>query len=215
MVDSLKINEIFYSIQGESTFAGEPCAFVRLAYCDLRCTYCDTEYAFHDGRDMSFTDILNEIGKFNCNLVEVTGGEPLLQKNVLPFMTILCDDGYQVLLETSGHVDISVVDERVVRIMDIKCPGSGESGKVLWDNIKHLSVIDQVKFVISHREDYEWARNMVNKYDLKSCNAVLFSPVFGKMDNRRLAEWILEGRLPVRFHIQMHKYIWEANRRGV
>jgi 7-carboxy-7-deazaguanine synthase len=164
---------------------------------------------------MNFTEILDEVSKYNCNLVEVTGGEPLLQRNVIPFMKLLCDKGYKVLLETSGHVDISEVDNRVIKIMDIKCPGSGESEKVLWDNVNHLSSGDQIKFVISDRNDYQWAKDVVKKYELDSNYTVLFSPVFGEMDNRNLAEWILQDKLSVRYQIQMHKYIWEPDQRGV
>ncbi len=215
MAESLRINEIFYSLQGESTFAGKPCIFIRLSFCSLRCNYCDTEYAFHEGRDMPFMEIIAEIEKYDCQLVEVTGGEPLLQKQIIPFLKILCDKGYQVLLETSGHVDISPVDERIIKIMDIKCPGSGESEKVMWENIPHLSENDQVKFVISDKEDYEWAKKILSKYKLSSKQTILFSPVFGKLNNDQLANWILKDHLPVRFQLQMHKYIWAPEQRGV
>lgn len=210
----LRINEIFYSIQGESTYAGLPCVFVRLTYCNLRCTYCDTEYAFFEGDWMGFEAILAEIKKYKCNLVEVTGGEPLLQNEVLPFMQLLCDAGYEVLLETAGHKDISAVDKRVRRIMDIKCPSSGESGKMRYENIELLNINDQVKFVIGNREDYLFAREKVYEFHLTDICTVLFSPVFG-LKLQDLADWVLQDHLPVRMQLQMHKYIWTPETRGV
>ena len=212
---TLKINEIFFSIQGESTYAGLPCVFVRLTYCNLRCTYCDTSYAFTEGRDMTLEEILTQVEGYGCRLVEITGGEPLLQKNVYPLMTELCDRGYQVLLETGGHMSIRTVDSRVVRIMDIKCPSSGESDKNDWSNIEALTARDEVKFVIGNREDYEWAKRILFQHKLNERCTVLFSPVFNALPNRQLAEWILEDKLPVRFQLQLHKYIWEPDRRGV
>ena len=213
--DALRINEIFFSIQGESSHAGRPCVFVRLTWCNLRCSYCDTEYAFFEGDFRRFDQIIKEIETYNCRLVEITGGEPLLQENVIPFMTMLCDQGYEVLIETGGHMDISLIDPRVARIMDIKCLGSGESEKVLWENIGHLRPTDEVKFVIGDRADYEWARRVIDEYQLNQKCTVLFSPVFGRMDNITLAEWILDDRLNVRFQLQMHKYIWHPAQRGV
>ncbi len=214
--DTVKINEIFYSIQGESSNAGRPCVFVRLSGCDLRCVYCDTQYAYDEGQKMTLADIMEKVSSYNCNLIEITGGEPLLQKNVLPFMTRLCDAGYEVLLETGGHHDISGVDRRVRRIMDIKCPSSGESAKNRWENIDHLKQTDEVKFVIGGREDYQWALNVISKYKLNNICPVLFSPVYGKMNLRQLAEWILQDSLPnVRMQLQMHKYIWPTEQRGV
>ncbi len=212
---TLKVNEIFYSIQGESTYAGLPCVFVRLTYCNLRCTYCDTAYAFNEGDDLTIEEILARVEAFRCNLVEVTGGEPLVQKNSLSLLRALCDAGYEVLLETGGHMDIAPVDKRVKRIMDIKCPSSGESGKVRWQNIDLLTSEDQVKFVIGDRADFEFARDTVRKYQLDEKCAVLFSPVFGRLENKTLAEWILEEHLPVRMQLQMHKYIWPPDQRGV
>ncbi len=211
----LKVNEIFYSIQGESTYAGLPCVFIRLTYCNLRCAYCDTEYAFYEGANLTFDQILEKVKQFGCNLVEVTGGEPLVQKNALFLMTLLCDAGYEVLLETGGHIDISGVDARVKRIMDIKCPSGGESDKMLLSNIEHLRNSDQVKFVIGDRRDFDYAAEIVRKYRLTEKCPVLFSPVFGKLENKTLAEWILDERLPVRMQIQLQKYIWDAQRRGV
>ncbi len=212
---TLKVNEIFYSLQGESTYAGLPCVFVRLTYCNLRCTYCDTTYAFYEGEDLTIEEILARVEAFRCNLVEVTGGEPLVQKNSLSLLRALCDAGYEVLLETGGHMDIAPVDKRVKRIMDIKCPSSGESAKVRWQNIDLLTSEDQVKFVIGDRADFEFARDTVFKYKLHEKCPVLFSPVFGRMENKTLAEWILEEHLPVRMQLQMHKYIWPPEQRGV
>jgi len=213
--ESLRIVEIFFSIQGESSRAGEPCIFIRLTYCNLRCTWCDTTYSYFEGREMTFAEILTEIAGYECRLVEITGGEPLIQENILPFMTLLCDKGYEVLIETGGHMDISVTDERVVRVMDIKCPLSGEAEKNRWENIGHLKPADEVKFVIGDRNDYEWAREVLRRYQLNDRCRVLFSPVFGRLENRKLAEWILEDALPVRFQVQLHKYIWAPGTRGV
>ncbi len=212
---TLKINEIFFSIQGESTYAGLPCVFVRLTYCNLRCTYCDTSYAFTEGSDRTLDEIVKEVEKYGCPLVEITGGEPLLQKNVYPLMRTLCDRGYQVLLETGGHMDIRSIDKRVVRIMDVKCPSSGESDKNDWSNLEVLTTKDQVKFVIGNREDYDWAKQVVQRHHLDARCTVLFSPVFGALENSVLAEWILADRLAVRFQLQLHKYIWAPDRRGV
>ena len=213
---TLTINEIYHSIQGESTWAGWPCVFVRLTFCDLRCNYCDTEYAFYEGNKRSLGEILDTVAAYRCPLVEITGGEPLLQKNVLPLMSMLCDSGYTVLLETSGAHDISKVDPRVHRIMDLKTPGSGEVDKNLWSNIDHLNARDEVKFVMGSREDYEWSRDKVQRYDLPSrCRAVLFSPIFGRIDPRQIVEWILADKLNVRFQLQMHKFIWSPTQRGV
>jgi 7-carboxy-7-deazaguanine synthase len=213
---TLTVNELYQSIQGESTWAGWPCVFVRLTFCNLRCNYCDTEYAFYDGTKRTLGEILDAVGAFHCPLVEITGGEPLLQKNVLPLMAILCDSGYTVLLETSGAHDISKVDPRVHRIMDLKTPGSGEVDKNVWSNIDHLTMRDEVKFVMGSREDYEWSRDKVQRYDLPSrCHAVLFSPIFGRIDPRQIVEWILADKLNVRFQLQMHKFIWSPTQRGV
>lgn len=214
--NTLTINEIYHSIQGESTWAGEPCVFVRLTFCDLRCTYCDTEYAFYEGKKQTLDEIATAVAAFQCPLVEITGGEPLLQKNVLPLMTILADAGHTVLLETGGAHDISKVDPRVHRIMDLKTPGSGEGARNLFSNIEHLTERDEVKFVIGSREDYDWSREQVGRYTLtQRCGAVLFSPIFGRIDPREIVEWILADRLPVRFQLQMHKFIWTPTKRGV
>src|SRR6476619_2028745 len=213
---TLTINEIYHSIQGESSWAGLPCVFVRLTFCDLRCTYCDTEYAFYEGKKQTLPEILATVSTFDCSLVEITGGEPLLQKNVLPLMRDLADAGHTVLLETSGAHDISKVDTRVHRIMDLKTPGSGEVDKNLWSNIEHITLCDEVKFVMGSREDYEWSRDKVECYHLASCcHAVLFSPIFGRIDPRQIVEWILADKLDVRFQLQMHKFIWSPTQRGV
>jgi 7-carboxy-7-deazaguanine synthase len=213
---TLTINEIYHSIQGESTWAGQPCVFVRLTFCDLRCNYCDTEYAFYEGKKQTLLEIVDAVMKFHCPLVEITGGEPLLQKNVLPLMSMLADAGRTVLLETSGAHDISAVDPRVHRIMDLKTPGSGEVEKNLWSNIDQLTLRDEVKFVIGSREDYDWSCEKVRRYNLPSlCRAVLFSPIFGRIDPREIVEWILADRLDVRFQLQMHKFIWTPTQRGV
>jgi 7-carboxy-7-deazaguanine synthase len=212
----LSVNEIFYSIQGESTYAGKPCIFVRLAGCDLRCTWCDTAYAFTEGQKMSVDDVLGHVERYRGPLVEVTGGEPLLQEDVYPLMERLLESGLTVLLETGGQVDVSRVPGGVIKVMDVKCPASGESGKVDWSNIDRLGFRDQVKFVIQDRNDYEFAREMVNHHALdRRCAAVLFSPVHGVLSAKDLSEWILEDHLPVRLQLQIHKYIWGDNVRGV
>jgi len=213
---TLTVNEIYHSIQGESTWAGRPCVFVRLTFCDLRCIYCDTDYAFYEGKKQTLKEIVEAVEAFRCSLVEITGGEPLLQKNVLPLMSMLAEAGQTVLLETSGAHDISKVDSRVHRIMDLKTPGSGEVEKNLWSNIDHLVLRDEVKFVMGSREDYEWSREKVQRYVLPSrCHAVLFSPIFGRIDPREIVEWILADKLDVRFQLQMHKFIWSPTQRGV
>jgi len=211
----LKINEIFHSIQGESTSAGRPCVFVRLTGCNLRCTYCDTEYAFFDGKEMPVKDVVNEVEKYNCMLVEITGGEPLMQKECLLLMKSLCDEGFEVLLETAGNMPIENIDSRVKIIMDLKCPSSGMMDKNLYDNIAHLKNTDEVKFVMGSREDYEWSKNISNKYELKNKCVILFSCVFDKLEPLTLINWILEDKLDVRFQLQMHKYIWHPETKGV
>ena len=212
----LSVNEIFYSIQGESTYAGRPCVFVRLAGCDLRCTWCDTSYAFSEGHKMSIDEIVRQVGEYGSPLVEVTGGEPLLQEDVYPLMERLLAGGRTVLLETGGQIDVSRVPGAVVKVMDVKCPASGESDKVAWSNIDRLGSRDQVKFVIQDRRDYEFARDTVTRHALdRRCLAVLFSPVHGVLDPKDLSAWILEDRLPVRLQLQIHKHIWGADARGV
>ena len=213
--DRLTINEIFFSIQGESSWTGLPCLFVRLAFCNLRCVWCDAAYTFYEGKEMSFDDVFDALRAYPCKLVEVTGGEPLAQDNCLPFMTRLCDEGYTVLLETSGSLDISRVDPRVHRIVDFKCPGSGMSARNRLKNIEFLKPTDELKFVIADRLDYEWAKDLVRKHGLRGRCPVLFSPVFGQLDNLTLVTWILDDGLDVRFQVQLHKYVWEPNKRGV
>jgi 7-carboxy-7-deazaguanine synthase len=242
--ESLIINEIFLSVQGESTWAGLPCVFVRLSRCNLRCSWCDTAYAFNEGKDMPLTTILQEVGRLakpfaaraasvRLPLVELTGGEPLFQPNSLPLLRLLCDAGYCVLLETSGALDIAPVDSRVKRIMDLKCPASGESARNRWENLRHLKPDDEVKFVIATREDYAWAAEIVLTRNLPSLCMVLFSwaepllphqrdkslrkppPGQTPISRRELAEKIIADALPVRFQLQMHKFIWPPDARGV
>jgi 7-carboxy-7-deazaguanine synthase len=216
MQGKLTVNEIYLSIQGESTWAGLPCAFVRLTGCDSRCTYCDTEYAFYEGVRKSLGEILSEVLALDCPLVEITGGEPLLQKNVLPLMSLLCNADRTVLLETSGAHDISKIDPRVHRIMDLKTPSSGESSRNLYSNISLLNHRDEVKFVIGSREDYDWSREQIERHGLeKIVRAVLLSPVFGRIEPRLIVEWMLKDRLPARFQLQIHKFVWEPRARGV
>ena len=212
----LTINEIFYSIQGESTYAGKPCVFVRLTGCDLRCSWCDTPYAFSEGQKMSVDAVLQQVDRYGSPLVEVTGGEPLLQDDVYPLMERLLESGRTVLLETGGQIDVSRVPLAVIKVMDVKCPASGESHRNEWRNIDRLGSRDQVKFVIKDRGDYEFARDLVVRHALdRRCAAVLFSPVHDVLDPKALSEWILEDRLPVRLQLQIHKHIWGANVRGV
>jgi 7-carboxy-7-deazaguanine synthase len=214
--DVLRINEIFYSIQGEGTRAGEPCVFVRLTGCGLRCTYCDTEYAFFEGEDMPLGAVIEKVRSYNCKLVELTGGEPLEQEGGFVLMKALCDEGYKVMVETGGHIDISKVDKRVKRIVDMKTPSSGMMKRNLYSNIEHLTQKDEVKFVIGDREDYEWSKEQLELFSLdKKVSCVLFSPVAGKLALEKLADWILADHLPVRFQIQLHKIIWPGVERGV
>jgi 7-carboxy-7-deazaguanine synthase len=214
--ERLHINEIFYSIQGESTYAGRPCVFVRLTGCNLRCRWCDTEYAFYEGRKMSIDEVSAAVAGHGCELVEITGGEPLLQESVYPLMDSLLQTGHSVMIETSGASDVSRLDQRVIKIMDLKCPGSGECERNRWENLEHLTRRDEVKFVIADRADYEWARETIGARELAGkVGAILMSPVFGELDPAMLARWILEDRIPVRLQLQVHKHIWEPNTRGV
>ena len=212
----LTINEIFHSIQGESTHAGRPCVFVRLTACDLRCTWCDTPYAFTEGRKMSVDDVAARVRDYNCDVVEITGGEPLLQKEVYPLMERLLHDGKTVMLETGGHLSAEQVPAGVVRVIDVKCPGSGEADKMHWPNLERLRSSDEIKFVLKDRADYDYARAVVEKHELVSrCAAVLFSPVHGVLEAKELAAWILEDRLTVRLQLQVHKFVWGPEVRGV
>jgi 7-carboxy-7-deazaguanine synthase len=212
----LTVNEIFHSIQGESTFAGRPCVFVRLTACDLRCTWCDTPYAFYEGRKLPLEDVLAEVDRFGCPLVEITGGEPLLQEDVYPLMDELLRRGCTVLLETGGHRPITRVPSAVVKIVDVKCPGSGESSSTDWANLDRLAPHDEVKFVIKDRADYEFALDAVRRHRIeRRCAAILFSPVHGVLDPRTLSEWMLADRAPARLQVQLHKVIWPADTKGV
>lgn len=212
----LTVNEIFYSIQGESTYAGRPCVFVRLTACDLRCSWCDTAYAFYEGRKQSVDEVLAEVDRFDCPLVEVTGGEPLLQDDVYPLMESLLSRGSTVLLETAGHRSTGRVPGPVVTILDVKCPGSGEAHRNDWSNLDRLRPHDEVKFVVKDRADYEYAREVVARHDLaRRAAAIHVSPVHGVMDVRTLSEWVLADRLPARVQLQLHKFIWAPGTRGV
>ena len=214
-MNSLVVNEIFHSIQGESSQAGFPCVFVRLTACNLRWTWCDTEYAFYEGTRMSVAEVLERVETFRCRLVEVTGGEPLLQAGAFELMAALCDRGYDVMLETSGAVSIAPVDPRVRRIVDVKCPGSGMSDRNFWGNIAELRQTDELKFVLRDRADFDWAVARIGDLDLTSRCPLIFSPVFGELEPVLLAGWILESRVSVRMQLQMHKYVWEPLARGV
>ncbi len=213
--ERLKINEIFYSLQGESTHAGRPCVLVRLTGCQMRCVWCDSEYSFYEGEWTSIDDVIEEVRAFGCRLVEVTGGEPLLQPGVHTLMKRLCDDGFEVLLETGGGLDIGAVDPRVGRIVDVKCPASGEADNNRWENLELLESGDEVKFVIADDADYEWAKEVVQRYRLDRNVPVLFSVVHDGWPLERLAERVLEDRLTVRVQTQLHKLLWGAETRGV
>jgi len=208
-VEQLRITEIFYSLQGESRTVGCPTVFVRLTGCPLRCGYCDTAYAFSGGEMQSIDQILSDVASYGAHYVTVTGGEPLAQPGAIALLSLLCDAGYEVSLETSGTLDVSEVDSRVVKVMDLKTPGSLELDKNLYSNVERLTPKDQVKFVICSREDYEWAKQQLEKYSLASrVGDVLFYPSYGEVEARDLAEWVLEDRLPVRFQLQLHKLLW-------
>lgn len=211
----MRVTEIFHSIQGESSFTGQPCVFIRLTGCPLRCTWCDTAYAFFGGHELSIEQILATVDSYDCRLVEVTGGEPLAQSDVFPLITKLCDRGYEVLIETSGAIDTAQVDTRAHIILDVKCPGSGMSDRMHWPNVTRLTMKDEAKFVLLDRSDYEWACDILARYELAKRCVVLMSPVFGSLDPRQLAEWVLADRLPVRLQLQLHKLIWTPDMRGV
>jgi len=214
--EKIRLTEIYESIQGESSFVGKRCVFVRLTGCNLRCNYCDTEYSFYGGKNYSIGDILEMVNDYNCNLVEITGGEPLLQKGVLPLMVDMCDAGKTVLIETSGNRDISLVDQRVHIIMDLKTPSSGESSSNRYENIKLLKPKDEVKFVIGSEEDYIWSREkLINEKLNELCGNVIFSPVFGQIKYSDMVDWIVRDRLDVTFQLQLHKFIWDPSEKGV
>ena len=221
MSEFLRVTEIFHSIQGESTWAGYPCTFIRLTGCPLRCVWCDTEYSFHGGEKVTLDDLMAKVREIGTNVVEITGGEPLIHRNAFVLAQRLVNEGFTVLIETSGAVDVAPLDARVHKIMDLKCPGSGEVERNLWSNLDHLTARDEIKFVIASRADYEWARDVVRTRGLDerkknlSLREILFSPVWDAVDFKELADWILEDHLPVRYQIQLHKIIWGANVHGV
>ncbi len=212
----LTVNEIFHSIQGESRRAGEPCVFVRLTACDLRCSWCDTPYSFHEGAKRSLDDVIAEVERYQCPLVEITGGEPLLQEEVYPLMERLLERGHTVMLETGGHRSIARVPHAVLKIVDVKCPGSGEAHRNHWENLSLLGLNDEVKFVVKDRADYDFACDIIARHGLHGkAGAILLSPVHGVLDPRLLAEWVLADRLQVRVQLQLHKFIWSPETRGV
>lgn len=213
---ALLVNEIFYSIQGESIYSGRPCIFVRLSGCNLRCTYCDTQYAYEKGEKMDIDRILRKVSEFKCRLIEITGGEPLIQSETPMLVSRLLDNGYVVMMETNGSLDIGRVDPRCIKVLDMKCPSSNESKKNDVKNIQKLHSKDQIKFVIGNHEDYTFAKNIISSHcpDFPG-NRILFSPVYGKMPPAELAEWILKDHLNVRLHLQLHKYIWPDKEKGI
>ena len=212
---SLKVNEIFFSIQGESSYAGLPCAFVRLTGCNLRCSYCDTRHAYEEGEEQTIEQVIEAVSQYPTKLVEITGGEPLLQPETPALVAALADAGHEVLIETNGSVSIECLDARATAIMDVKCPGSGMSGNMLWDNIGLLRPRDEIKFVLTDRADYEWAVEVIDKYRLTDGHIVHMAPAYGVLEPKRLAEWILKEGPAVRLGLQLHKYIWPGVERGV
>ena len=211
----LTVNEIFFSLQGESSYTGLPCAFVRLTGCNLRCKWCDTAYAYEEGEEREVEEICDQVSRYPGRLVEVTGGEPLLQQDTLCLLQSLLDRQFRILLETNGSQDIRTVDPQVVKILDLKCPSSGMSDRIMWDNLDWLLPRDEVKFVVSDRDDYLWARGVCKQYQLENRSSVLLSPVHGKLPPQELASWILEDQWQVRFQIQLHKYLWGEKTRAV
>ena len=211
----IKINEIYLSVQGESSRSGLPCIFVRLTGCNLRCAWCDTAYAFYDGKTQSIDQTLKDVKKFKIKLVEITGGEPLIQEGVYPLMEALLENGYKVMLETGGSLSLRKVPRDVIKILDLKCPGSEEHKKNNLDNLKLLAPHDEVKFVILDRRDYEWSRDLIKKHKINETAPILFSPVYGKLELKEMVKWILEDRLPVRLQTQLHKVIWSKETKGV
>lgn len=211
----LKVNEIYLSVQGESSYTGLPCVFIRLTGCNLRCIWCDTAYAFYEGKSMSIDEIVGKVKNFGVKLIEITGGEPLMQENVYPLMNGLIEKGFQVLLETGGSLSLEKVPRDIIKIMDIKCPGSGEHKNNNLDNLKFLETKDEVKFVILNRHDYEWSRDLIHKYKIHEIAHILISPVYDKLELKEIVKWILEDKLPVRLQTQLHKAIWDENTIGV
>ena len=212
---SLKVNEIYYSIQGESSFSGLPCIFVRLTYCNLRCSYCDTEYAFYEGKNLGINQIIEKVNSFKCNLVEITGGEPLLQNDCIKLIEELEKNNKRVLIETGGSLTIKNISKKTHIILDLKCPSSKMEHKNLWDNLNYIKKTDEVKFVIGNKSDYNWSKKIINKYNLENKCLILMSPVFGEIDNKKIIDWILKDNLNVRFQIQLHKKIWDKDKKGV
>ncbi|MDX2045118.1 MAG: radical SAM protein [Acidobacteriota bacterium] len=213
----MRITEIFYSIQGESSFAGLPCVFVRLTWCNLRCSWCDSEYTFAGGTEMSLDEVIEQVRGYGCKLVEITGGEPLVQKReCTELVTRLCDEGFTVLVETGGGLDASILDARAIKILDVKCPGSGEAERNFWLNLERLNPLDEIKFVIKDRTDFDFALEVIEKYRLSQRQSqVLFSPVWGAVELKDLAEWILQSGIRARMQLQLHKYIWGPDVKGV
>ena len=212
----LKVNEIYKSVQGESTYTGHPCVFIRLTYCNLRCSYCDTEYAFYEGKELSIEEILEKIKAYKINLVEVTGGEPLIQKECNLLLKKLLSHNYEVLLETSGSLTLAKVPNKVIKIVDFKCPSSKMESKNLWENVNYINKKDEIKFVIGNRKDYNWAKKKITEHKLFNLTKnILFSPVFNEIEPKKIIDWILEDTLNVRFQLQMHKYIWKPDEKGV
>ena len=212
---SLKVNEIYYSIQGESSFSGIPCIFVRLTYCNLRCSYCDTEYAFYEGKNLEINQIIEKVNSFKCNLIEITGGEPLLQNDCIKLIEELEKNNKRVLIETGGSLTIKNISKKTHIILDLKCPSSKMEHKNLWDNLNYIKKTDEVKFVIGNKSDYNWSKKIINKYNLENKCLILMSPVFGEIDNKKIIDWILKDNLNVRFQIQLHKKIWDKDKKGV
>ena len=212
---SLKVNEIYFSVQGESTYAGRSCIFIRLTYCNLRCTYCDTEYAFYEGKHMEISEIVEILKQWNCQLIEVTGGEPLFQDECIDLLNKLLKANYEVMLETGGSLPIYIVPKEVIKFVDFKCPSSGMGKKNLWSIVDDLQIHDEVKFVIGNREDYEWAKRKIKDYHLSEKCTILLSPTFNEIDPKKIVEWILEDCLSVRIQLQIHKYIWKSESKGV
>jgi 7-carboxy-7-deazaguanine synthase len=210
----LRVTEIFFSIQGESTHAGRPCVFVRLTGCNLRCRWCDSEYTFTGGEKMSVDEVMGRVASYGCKLVEITGGEPLAQSEAFDLIKRLCDEEYEVLIETSGSIDVTPVDEHAKIILDVKCPGSGEVEKNRWENIEKLRAHDEIKFVLADRNDYDWAKRVIEERNLTRWT-ILFSPVWGELNLQPLAEWMLADRVPARLQTQLHKHIWGADVHGV
>lgn len=212
---SLKINEIYYSIQGETSFSGLPCVFIRLTYCNLRCSYCDTEYAFYEGRNLEINQIIKKVNSFKCNLVEITGGEPLLQKDYIKLIEALEKNNKKVLIETGGSLTIKDISKNTHIILDLKCPSSNMEHKNLWENLNYIKKTDEVKFVIGSKIDYDWTKKIIKKYNLENKCLILISPVYGEIDNQKIIDWILKDNLKVRFQIQLHKEIWDKDKKGV